>query len=272
MTSVFAYHDGPTRELLLSRPALRYLARESGLDLVLGVAAQDRWIVQDLAPAENILTSDWPVSGEGSILSLRSLCPTGNVPVRVAPVQLPGEAVPMDGWWDRAHSMLHQLQEAGIEVLALPDFETVPFFDFAVDCPVTVPERPSIFVDLERWDRDASWFVFDLERMAKVHRKYDFLCTRTPTVKRPNIVDISRTTLAERSKISEFCEILIGRGHVPFVVTFTEANRAKPRAVCGYDAREQDRFWDYPGSPLEYLLSMDDLMDFLAAQERGRCA
>jgi len=137
--------------------------------------------------------------------------------------------------------------------------------DFAGDVAAPALPRPTVFVDTERTSLHSCWFVHDLARLARVLPDCDLLCTAPGRVRADNVVDISHLSWRQRSRLSEQCVALVGTTREPFVVTLTEANRWKPKALCGYDARVIAPFWDYPGNPTELLGTMDELVDFLLA-------
>jgi hypothetical protein len=94
---------------------------------------------------------------------------------------------------------------------------------------------------------------------------FDLLHTAPVGIARPQLVDIGALSWPQRQKLSDRCAVLVGTTMDPFAATLTEANRFKPKALCGYDARTLAPHWDYPGNPLELLATMDDLVDFLLA-------
>ncbi len=125
-----------------------------------------------------------------------------------------------------------------------------------------VPNR-TIYVDGAAARSGHSSFRFDFEALLAARPDALFLCTAPPPFADPRLLDGSRFDLRDLSFLSEQCAVILGKGSGPFCCTYTEANRFKPRAVCGYHAPSSPTFWDYEGNPLRYLETMDDVLAFL---------
>ncbi|MEO6596213.1 MAG: hypothetical protein ABIP94_15805, partial [Planctomycetota bacterium] len=203
----------------------------------------------------------------GAPLDLVALCLPG---VRSLEVWLGGNGtVPTYQWPDVKEAFWRDCRRLGVAV-ALGEQEAVPMLDFAAPSPSSPLRRPSIYLDTARTANPDCWFVYDLARVARALPDHDLLCTAQPPAAAPGIVDISHWTWTQRCHASEACEALVGTTLDPFVCTLTEANRWKPKALCGYDARLHAPFWDYPGNPMELLATMDELVDFLLANVAER--
>ncbi len=258
MAELFLYNSGTAGDVVFSRPVIR-AAVATGASVSVGVCRDHADLVSDLEGV-TVRVSDFVSSRSGSPLDLRYLCP--------------GDAKPIDLWLQGYEDTIEQQWEnyvevfnrgaarAGAEVRLEFDEDRIPMIDFGIDSNPEVPER-AILVDNARTATRYCHFLFDLERMADALPDHRFLCTAPPRVDRPNVFDVSNLDRVARSAVSNRCELLLGITWDPFNCTLTEANRFKPKAVCGYDARQGTTFWDYPENPLEYLADMDGVLDFL---------
>lgn len=264
MVHLFLYHNGTRGCVMLCRALYQAVVVSGHFDVTLACCRGDLELLADLqGPRCRVLVSDYRNTALGAPLNLLALCPNGAVPIEVG---LGGEeTVPTCQWPDIVDSFHRELRRRGlVQVVADPEGE-VPMFGFAGEVVVPPLRRRSIYVDNTRTGQDAGWFHYDLLRLSRALPGWDLLCTRRPPVLAPNLVDISALRWPQRSRVSEQCEALVGTTLDPFVVTLTEANRWRPKALCGHDARVTKPFWDYPGNPLELLATMDELVDFLLA-------
>lgn len=263
MSELFLYHGGRRGEVMLCRPVFRAVAA-SGMRTTIGVCRGDRDLVADLAgPSVCIVESPYPNTVHGSPLHLAALCPPSAVPIE--PWLGGNEEVPNYQWPDVVRAFHRQLDAVDIGLRIGDATGPVPMLDFSG--PVDVPplRRRAVWIDAERTNHDACWFVFDLERLVRVLPDHDLLCTGPVPDGMPGVIDVSGLPWPVRSRLSDRCDAIVGCTMDPFVVTLTEANRWKPKALCGYDARVHAPFWDYAGNPMELLGTMDELVDFLIA-------
>lgn len=263
MTSLHLYHNGIRGDVLLSR-AIYEAALAAGFELTLGVCRGDEELLAGLVgPRCRLLVSDHHNTVHGAPLDLASLAPAGASAIEVS---FGGADEPPSRQWADLVLAFHQdLRAHGIDTTVADASAPAPMLDFAAAVPVPELRRPAIFVDNARVVDDRCYFVYDLERLAQVFADWDLLCTGPIDCAADNLVDISHWSWSQRSRISERCDALVGTTHDPFVATLTAANRWRPKALCGYDARVTAPFWDYPGNPMELLATMDELVDFLLA-------
>lgn len=264
--SLFVHHDGRRGEVLLCRPLVRAIAAH-GTDVVVGTCRGDGELFAGLGPRVQVRESRLANTPWGAPVSLAYLA-AGRAPV----VELwagGNDRIPTNQWADLVASFEHACRRAGLEV-PLGSTEAVPMLDFVVG-PTTLPKLPerALYLDLQRSIEPLCGFDFDLRRLRTALPEHTFLVT-TPLVGTadeglPGTIDLSGWSWSQRSRASEHCELLVGCTLDPFVLTTTEANRHKPKALCGYDARVTAPFWDYPGNPMELLASMDELVDFCVA-------
>lgn len=264
--SLFVHHDGRRGEVLSCRPLVAAMAAH-GTEVVVGTCWGDGELFAGLGPRVRVRESRLGNTPWGAPVSLGYLA-DAKTPV----VELwagGNDRIPTNQWADLVASFRHACRRAGIEV-PLGATEVVPMLDF-VDAATTLPKLPerALYLDLQRSIEPQCGFDFDLQRLRAALPEHTFLVT-TPLVGSadeglPGTVDVSGWSWGQRSRASEHCELLVGCTLDPFVLTMTEANRHKPKALCGYDARVIAPFWDYPGNPMELLASMDDLVDFCVA-------
>lgn len=264
--AVFVHHDGRRGEVLLCRPLVAALAAQ-GVDVIVGVCRGDAELLAGLGSRVEVRESPLANTPWGAPASLVHLAPADVPRVRL---WLGGnDSVPTNQWGDLVASFLVDARRAGWSG-SLVVGDEVPMLDFAGDVvlPAALPAR-SIYLDLQRTIEPLCGFDLDLPRLQRALPEHTFLVT-TPLVDAgddglPSVLDVSGWSWAQRSRASERCELLVGCTLDPFVVTLTEANRHKPKALCGYDARIVGPFWDYPGNPMELLGTMDELVDFCVA-------
>ncbi len=264
MTHLFLYHNGGRGDVMLCRSLYRAVLAHGGFELTLGVCRTDHELVADLAgPRCRIVVGDYGNTPFGAPFDLAAYCPAGATPIGI---WLGGtHTLPSRQWPDVLEAFHRDLRRLGIAAVVADPLGDVPMLDFAGPIDVPEPTRRAVYLDTARTALESSYFVYDLARLARVLPDHDLLCTTAPTAVAPNLVDISGLSWPQRSRLSERCEALVGSTFDPFVVTMTEANRWRPKALCGHDARVMAPVWDYPGNPLELLTTMDELVDFLLA-------
>lgn len=262
---LFLCQNGRRGDVVLSRAVFAAAARSGRFDLVLGCCRDDAPLLADLAgPHSRIAAGAFANTPHGAPLDLRHLNDDGRPALAI---WLGGnEAWPSYQWADTVRSFDRALARLGIDC-ALGDAAaaTVPMLDFAGEVALPALRRQTIYLDNARTLHEPSHFVFDFERLCDVLPDHDFVCTAPVPEPQPALLDGSGLSPLQRSRLSDRCQLLVGTTFDPFVLTLTEANRSKPKAMCGHDARTTPVPWDYPGNPLELLATMDDLIDFLLA-------
>lgn len=262
---LFVHHDGRRGEVLLCRPLVAAIAAH-GTDVVVGTCRGDGELFAGLGPRVEIREARLANTPWGAPASLSHLADRG-APV-VGLWAGGADRIPSNQWADLVASFRAACGRAGLDV-PLGDTEVVPMLDFAPPIALPALPEPTVYVDLQRTSEPSCGFDFDLARLRHALPEHTFLVTAplagTADAEVAGIVDVSQWTWAQRSRASERCELLVGCTLDPFVLTLTTANRHKPKALCGYDARVVAPFWDYPGNPMELLASMDELVDFCVA-------
>lgn len=263
---LFVHHDGRRGEVLLCRPLVAAIAAH-GTDVVVGTCRGDGELLAGLGPLVEVREGRLANTPWGAPVALSYLADRG---APVVGLWIGGnDRVPTNQWADLVASFRADAKRLGIEV-PLGDTAAVPMLDFAPP-QAAVPTLPArtLYLDLQRTIEPLCGFDFDLARLRQALPEHTFLVTSslagTADADVPGVVDASGWTWAQRSRASERCELLVGCSVDPFALTLTAANRHKPKALCGYDARVVAPFWDYPGNPMELLASMDELVDFCVA-------
>ena len=264
MEHLFLYHNGTRGDVVVSRTLYRAVMATGRFAVTLAVCRGDQELVSDLiASPEQIRVSRFRNTPHGSPLDLAALCPAGAIPIEI---WLGGdETLPTYQWCDAVAALHRTLADHGIEVAIADPEADAPLPDLGADVRMPTVRRPSIYLDNSRTADADCWFVYDLERLAIAFPAHDLLCTAPVPRGCRNLVDVSGLSWPQRAAISEQCQALVGSTRDPFVLTLTERNRWRPRAICGYDARVMPVAWDYPGNPAELLATMDELVDFLLA-------
>lgn len=264
MTNIFLYDNGPRGNVMFRRPLMREIVRSGQVDAIVAVCEMDRDLVADLEGDRlKIVASDYPNTWRGASLGLEYLCPPDCVPIDLSDQRYFDTNAYQ--WESSVEVFNRQMVEHEIAFRIDYDEQRIPMLDFDVECCGELRERPAIYLDNARQQSSSSHFVFELERLAQVFSGFDLMCTHSHGAQAGNLIDCSHLGAAARSKLSESCDVLLGATPFPFALTLTEANRYKPKAVCGYDACTYPSFWDYPHNPLEYLGTMDEAVDFLLA-------
>ena len=263
MRPFYVHHDGPRAHLLPLRPLLRQ-ALAHGLPLSLGVCRGDEALFADFATAGlEVVVGPLANMPRGAPFGLAACCPPGHAPL---PLRWGHDFDPAAFSWEGAVKAFHRgLRRHGCQVTIADPEGPVPMFDLGADLPAPRLPRPGIYLDLERSLDPRCWFVCDLPRLAAVLPDHDVYCTRVPAGAPANVFDVADLGWPARAALANACDVLVGTTFDPFALVLTEANRDKPKALCGHDPRVTPPFWDYPGNALELLPGMDDLVDFLLA-------
>ncbi|MCU0864710.1 MAG: hypothetical protein MUC36_13010 [Planctomycetes bacterium] len=272
MSKLFLFDNGPSAMRLFQRPALRELVRARRWQLAIACCADDAYLFEDLTgPNARLLVSDLPCAPSGAVVDLRAWQPPDHQAIDLSLETYEDTRSPQ---WKSVVTVLNrQLAARAIDFRLAHDEAEVPMLDFAGAPPTGPLPRPSIYLDTVRHRDVHCHFVVDHEHLLAALPEFDFRCTEPPPFPDPRLVDDSHLDLRQRSWLSERCAALIGMTRTPFNATLTTANRWKPKVVCGYDPVSYPSFWDYQGNPLEYVETMDQLVQFLlAALWRQTCS
>jgi hypothetical protein len=264
MNGLFLWNGWHAGDILMLRPLLRCVQHAQDGPVAVGCYRNHAYLLQDLGVdvfASEFDDADGPDSR--SPLDLSYLCPRGFVPINTWVGNYPDLIPP--SWPTMVEAFNRQCAEQGLSLRL--HSRAVPSIDFP---HLRVAIRPNgVYVENGQVRSGHSRFAFDVQRLAREFPTLNFYCTAHPHTAADNVFDCSHLNLVELSSLSNRCVALVGKGSGPFVCTLTSANRYKPRAIMnfhdplGTKPPLAYRFWDFPGSPLEYLESHEELTGFL---------
>ncbi|MCP4679328.1 MAG: hypothetical protein GY854_28335 [Deltaproteobacteria bacterium] len=248
----------------MMRPLIRHILNENDIQITVGCYRNYAYLFADLGVV--VIASDHDdFDGPKSLgaLDLSYLCPDDHIPINTWVGNYPELTPP--SWPTIVETFNRQAREQGHPIRLKSGL--VPDIDFR---HMNVPVRENaIYIENGTVRSGHSVFSFDMQRLSGTFPALNFYCTAHPFHYAENMYNCSHLNLVELSALSNRCVALIGKGSGPFCCTLTDANRYKPRGIMrfhdpvGEKSPSQYRFWDYPGSPLEYLNSEDDLIGFL---------
>ena len=247
------WHNG---DIITNRALIKELMK-FGIDIAVGSYVDRHYLVKDL-PVLHVVSDQAEDFQRGSPC-LSGLCPEGYLPINT----WCGTFHDIDqrgfhNWVTIVDTFNRQSEQYGLGI-TLSSLE-VPMIDFECRCMIKVRHR-SVYVENGDTRGGHSLYQFDLLRMAKMYPELTFYCTAFPNCDAKNVVSCHNRNLVELSGISNQCEAIVGKGSGPFLCTYTEQNRLKPRAVMKFTA---PKFWNYRNNPLKYLESDEELYQFLA--------
>ncbi len=278
MIRLYLYNNLHAGDVLFSRPLYRQLAADGRFQLLLGAHRNNAYLLEDLVgPRCALHVSDYLEQGPTVLYDLGADCPDDHLAISTWLGEYPDTG--NHQWRNVVEVCRRQLAAHGIEWQPQAPVAEVPMLDFAPRTLAPRLSRRAIYVDNSAPRSGHSEFRFDLRALAERFPTHALLTTARPDVTADNLVDGSRLDLRELSLLSEQCDAVLGKGSGPFCCTYTEANRYRPRAVCGYHSTSSPTFWDYQGNPLRYLTTMAEVLDFVtasvaapaAAQETASC-
>lgn len=255
MHRLYLYNDLHNGDLITNRALIIELLRHEGYSIILGNLQNRSYLCDDLPIRQIVVERDEPAFPQ---FSLREACPGDFMPVNTWCGTFPDiDAAGHHNWRTIADTFNRQMQQYGIP-LRVPRLDA-PMIDFRVPNPYKVRE-PAIYVENGETRGGHSAYHFDLCGLAETFPEFTFYCTAPSSCDKHNVVDCSGFNLVQLSLVSNLCEAIIGKGSGPFLTTYTETNRCKPRAVLGFTA---PTFWEYHGNPLQYLNTTIELYAFL---------
>lgn len=267
MIELYLYNNLHAGDQLFSRPLYRALAATGRFALVLGAHRNNAYLFEDLqGPNVRLHVSDYVERGPTVLYDLGADAPAGSLPVSTWLGEYPDTG--NHQWRHVVEVCRRQLADHGIDWQV--DIENVPMLDFAPRALSAQVRRPAIYIDNSRCRSGQSDFEFDLDALARRAPDHALICTQRTDSTATNVVDASHLDLRDLSTLSEQCDLVLGKGSGPFCCTYTEANRFRPRAVCGYHSELSPTFWDYEGNPLQYLDTMAEVLEFVGATLAAR--
>ena len=262
---LYLYNNLHNGDVLFSRPLYRRVIESNQFEVVLAGFVNTAYLLEDLVgSAANVFVSEYADVGPWAMFDLATQCPAGFLPVNTWLGQY--DDTSNHQWCNVVEVFNRQMVHHGIDYRVSCDPSDVPMIDFEPRPVAPQVATPSIYVDNSLARSAHSRFEFDLPRMAAAAPDLHFLCAARPDLNGPaidNIIDCSDFDLRDLSEISNQCLAILGKGSGPHCCTYTEANRYKPRAVCGYRSVESPTFWDYPESPIQHLDDMNQVVAFV---------
>lgn len=255
MKKVYIFNNWHNGDIITNRCLVKALLNYD-LDIALGSYRNRHYLVSDL-PVKHVISPHDENTPHSPCLG--PLCPEGYVPCnswggtfRDIDVQHYHNWANLVKTWNR-HS-----EQNGIGVFL--SFKEVPMIDFGHPCRVR-PRGRAVYVENGGVRSGHCNFNFNMHLLGSSFPDFNFYCTANPNCSLPNVINCENRNLVEMSFISNGCEAIVGKGSGPFFCTYTEANRAKPRAVVNYHSHP---FWHYRDNPLRNLNGEGELLGFLA--------
>lgn len=262
---LYLYNNLHAGDVLFSRPLYRAIIESGLFEVVLAGFRNNAYLLEDLVGRNARLhVSEYLEKGPRVMFDLGVDCPPNHLAISTWLGEF--EDTGSHQWGSVVEVFNRQAEAHGIDFRVLYRADAIPMVDFAPRTISVDVTAPSVYVDNCEVRSPHSQFVFDLAELAAMFPAVSFLCVSRPVGDSArNIVDASTYDLRDLSAISNQCLAILGKGSGPFCCTYTEPNRFKPRAVCGYHSETSPTFWDYPGSPIQHLDTMAEVVQFVAA-------
>lgn len=257
--NIYCYNNWHYGDLILLRPLYKRILESRLFKIKLGVYKNTAYLYEDMLEENfELIISD--ITNENSEeMDLKNLCPAGYLPVNLWLGQY-AETKPHT-WKSTVLMFNNKMLENHVPYQMHYDPRKVPMADFP-EVQVEVKSN-AIYVENGRTRSGHSSFMFDFELLTSIFPNCYFYCTAKPRLLTDKIVDCSDKNFIELSNISNKCIAILGKGSGPLLCTFTEKNRFKPRAVCGYNVKKWPKFWTYYGNPIEYINTTEDVVKFI---------
>lgn len=142
--------------------------------------------------------------------------------------------------------------------------QVTPALKFFTPCELPVPiAENGILIENGKPRSGQSNFPINqyLEYLAKTFPEFTFYCSSKPPCNAPNLIDCSSLNLIQLSELSNHCQAFITLCSGVNAVTYTEANRFKPRCFAGMTMSL--RIWDDTANPVFEGKNIKDITDFL---------
>jgi hypothetical protein len=253
---IYLYNDWHNGDIISNRALIRELAK-SNLDITVGSYRNRYYLVADL-PVNHLVAEideNSPFSP-----SLINFCPEGFIPIN----SWCGTFKDIDDEHHHNWEAIVKTWNRQAEIHRLNYFlsqKYVPMFDFHYVCRFQLQKR-ALFIENGPVRSGHCHFEFDIHKISSLFPEFTYYCTSNKTPMSENVVNCGNRNLVELSFISNLCEAIIGKGSGPFLATYTENNRFKPRAVINFEGFP---FWNYPNNPLRYLNGEYELLNYLSA-------
>jgi hypothetical protein len=248
------YHAG---DQLTNRCLVRAVLQSKKFEIAIGSFLNQAYLYGDFKGVRHVI-SQYP---EGHGVSLAELCPDGYIPINTWTGTFPDiDRNGYHNWRTIVATWNRQVEFHGLGLLL--ESSPVPMIDF--DLPHSHKrdkvDRFSVYVENGATRSNQNRFHFNMGVIGSKYPNVDFYCTGPVECKLSNVIECRTWNLIQLSHWSNVCHAIIGKGSGPFLATYTEVNRHKPRAVVGFT---QPRFWEYERNPLQHLKTDGELYAFL---------
>jgi hypothetical protein len=194
-----------------------------------------------------------------SPVNLSHMCPEGYVNIHTWLGQYSDTQA--HNWTNQVKVFNRKCKEKGLSIQLISNIVPGIFFPYTkLNVPI---HNKMVWVENGLCRSGHSKFYFDMDKIGSLFSDMFFYTTAAPNSSLSNVINCSSMNLIELSNLSNQCDIILGKGSGPYLATFTNINKYKPRAVVGFNLKTHLAFWDYPNSPLQYLEDEDSLISYL---------
>ena len=252
MVKLFFYNNWHNGDIIFNKPLVRAVLDRHDVEITWGCWRNHRVLIEDLPIRVIAHANDDKQPGD-----LTQLRPADHYPVYLWVGQYPDtrhtswkNSVEVYNRQVTAHKLPLQIVSRHVPMVEFPhlDIEVLDNAIYMENGPVRSFQ---------------SSFTYDMRALAEAFPKLNFYCTADPAWAAPNLISCAHLNLVQLSAISNRCDAIVGKGSGAFACAMTEVNRFKPQAVMGFKSHDGPTFWEYPGSPLQYLNTQEELHRFL---------
>ncbi len=257
MVKLFFYNNWHNGDIIFNKPLVRAVLDRHDVEITWGCWRNHKVLIEDLPI--RVIAHENDDKQPGDLTQLR---PADHYPIYLWVGQYPDtrhtswkNSVEVYNRQVAAHKLPLQIVSRHVPMVEFPHLD-IEVLDNA------------IYVENGPVRSFQSSFTYDMRALAEAFPKLNFYCTADPVWKAANLISCAHLNLVQLSAISNRCDAIVGKGSGAFACAMTEVNRFKPQAVMGFKSHDGPTFWEYPGSPLQYLTSQDELHRFLQSIER----
>jgi predicted O-linked N-acetylglucosamine transferase (SPINDLY family) len=253
MTKLFFFNNWHNGDIIFNKPLVRAVLDRHDVEITWGCWRNHKVLIEDLPI--RVIAHENDDKQPGDLTTLR---PADHYPIYLWVGQYPDtrhtswkNSVEVYNRQVTAHKLPLQIVSRHVPMVEFPHLD------------IAVLEN-AIYVENGPVRSFQSSFTYDMRALSEAFPQMNFYCTADPVWKAPNLISCAHLNLVQLSAISNRCDAIVGKGSGAFACAMTEVNRFKPQAVMGFKSHDGPTFWEYPGSPLQYLNSQEELHHFLA--------
>jgi predicted O-linked N-acetylglucosamine transferase (SPINDLY family) len=252
MIKLFFYNNWHNGDIIFNKPLVRAVLDRHDVEITWGCWRNHKVLIEDLPIRVIAHENDDKQPGDLTVLR-----PADHYPIYLWVGQYPDTR--HTSWKNSVEVYNRQVTAHKLPLQIVS--RHVPMVEFPhLDIEVL---NNAIYVENGPVRSFQSSFTYDMRALAEAFPNLNFYCTADPVWKAPNLISCAHLNLVQLSAISNRCDAIVGKGSGAFACAMTEVNRFKPQAVMGFKSHDGPTFWEYPGSPLRYLNSQDELHHFL---------